>query len=150
MNVEKAPTTLLLKFVGIDAFSCPVYKDQFDHLWKDIELGNASTPFLHSVTNDDPDGEPITPIRQPYKFESEPYRTNPRHFEYAMLDRLRSDCDYFLGYGGRSVNALYYHNVKEHIDHMKQLWNGLPEDGKPEWLSWEEILEYEKKMSETE
>ena len=148
MNVKKAMPVLLLKFIGIDEFSCPVYKDQFDHLWKDIELGNSANPYLHSVTNDDPDGEPLAPIRQPYQFESAPYRTNPHHFEYAMLDRLRMDCEYFLGYGGRSVAVLYYHDIKTHIEHMKQLWNAFPEDEKPKWLPWEKILEYEKQMSE--
>ena len=34
------------------------------------------------------------------------------------------------------------------IEEMKKLWNKLPEDGKPQWLSMEDILEYEKKMKE--
>ena len=29
---------------------------------------------------------------------------------------------------------------------MKALWNTFPEDGKPEWLTMEQILNYEKQM----
>jgi hypothetical protein len=34
--------------------------------------------------------------------------------------------------------------VEEQIKKMKELWNILPQ--KPEWLSMEDIEEYEKKM----
>ena len=29
---------------------------------------------------------------------------------------------------------------------MKELWNKFPADEKPEWLSWEQILDYEVAM----
>lgn len=65
-------------------------------------------------------------------------------FRYMMLDRLRSDCDYFLGYGDCALsivgNSIFYH-----IRKMKALWISLPE--KPEWLSYFEILQYQDKMS---
>lgn len=147
MSLKEAAPNLLLKFIGIDDFSCPTYKDQFGHLWKDIDLGNSENPSLYSVTNDDLDGEPLAPIRQPYQFESAPYRTNPHHFEYAMLDRLRMDCEYYLGYGNRSLQILCDASVEQHIARMKELWNCFPQNGKPEWLTWEQILEYEKAMS---
>jgi hypothetical protein len=67
-------------------------------------------------------------------------------FQYMMLSRLRSDCDYYLGYGHRSANNLWADSVDEHIAEMKRLWNGFPEDKKPEWLTMDEILEYETKM----
>lgn len=65
-------------------------------------------------------------------------------FNYMMLSRLQSDCDYFLGYGNRSIRHLPRGSVDEQIKEMKRLWNNLPE--KPEWLSMEEIEDYEKKM----
>ena len=67
-----------------------------------------------------------------------------RH-NYMMLSRLKSDCDYYLGYGNRSERSLWADNVDEHIEEMKRLWNNLPKDAKPEWLSMEDILDYEKK-----
>lgn len=67
-------------------------------------------------------------------------------FNYMMLSRLQADCEYFLGNGTGSVRNLYYDTVEEHIAEMKKLWNGFPEDAKPEWLSYEEIENYEKEM----
>ena len=67
-------------------------------------------------------------------------------FEYMMLDRLKHDCDYYLGYGNRCAKHLWANTEKEHIEYMKQLWNGFSDVHKPEWLTWEQILEYEKQM----
>lgn len=65
-------------------------------------------------------------------------------FEYQLLDRLRSDCDYYLGAGGRSNKNLWAGSPEGQIAKMKELWNELPE--KPEWLSMEDIKTYEKEM----
>ena len=70
--------------------------------------------------------------------------SNPQEFTYMMLSRLRSDCDYYLGYGKRRESVLWADNVDSHIKEMKRLWNVLVV--KPEWLSMEEILDYERKM----
>jgi len=67
-------------------------------------------------------------------------------FNYQMLNRLQSDCKYYLGYGNRCKKHLYYNTEQEHIDAMKKLYNSFPADQKPEWLTWEQILEYEKEM----
>lgn len=69
---------------------------------------------------------------------------NPHQHKYMMLNRLQSDCDYFLGNGKGSEKVLYYDSVEEHISEMKKLWNEL--DIKPEWLSLEDIDDYEEKM----
>lgn len=63
-----------------------------------------------------------------------------------MLSRLKQDCDYYLGYGNRSKNSLWAKDEKEQIAEMKKLHNGFSEKGKPEWLTMDEILEYERKM----
>ena len=65
---------------------------------------------------------------------------------YMMLGRLQMDNEYFLGHGNRSIKHLWAGNVDAQIKEMKRLWNSLPNDGKPEWLSMEEIEDYEKKM----
>jgi hypothetical protein len=67
-------------------------------------------------------------------------------FTYMMLSRLQQDNEYFLGHGNRSAKHLWAGNVDAQIKEMKRLWNSLPNDGKPEWLSMEEIEDYEKKM----
>jgi hypothetical protein len=58
------------------------------------------------------------------------------------------DCDYFLGFGHRNEKFLHQLNVADQIKMMKELWNGFPEDAKPQWLSMEEILKYKEAMSE--
>lgn len=137
----------ILTFIGKDGFDCPTYRDQSGTLWKDINLGNSESPDLYSVTNNDPDGEPLYPIKGDFVFDkSGPYKKNPFEFEYMLLDRMRADCDYYLGYGGRSNYALNDRSVEEHIGRMKELWNKFPVNAKPEWLPWEQILEYEAAM----
>ncbi len=69
-------------------------------------------------------------------------------FPYRMLDRMRMDCEYYLGNGNRYAGHLWVSgNEKEHIALMKALWKSLPEDGKPEWLPYDKILEYQGKMT---
>lgn len=65
-------------------------------------------------------------------------------FKYQLLDRLKSDCEYFLKAGNRSEKHLWAGNVDDQIAKMKELWNSLEE--KPEWLSMEDIENYEKEM----
>lgn len=137
---------LIMKFIGIDGLSCPTYRDQDGRLWKDLNLGNSENPDLYSVSSNELDGEPESPVRQEYIFDPEPFQRSKYEFQYMMLDRLRSDCDYYLGFGNRNVSRLYDNDPQEHIDHMKELWKGFPEGAKPQWLTWEQILGYEKEM----
>lgn len=65
---------------------------------------------------------------------------------YMMLNRYQSDCEYFLNYGRGSESVLYYKSIAKHIDEMKKLWNSFSETEKPEWLTYEEIEQYEKDM----
>ena len=69
---------------------------------------------------------------------------NTFEFQYQLLDRCRADCEYYLSYGNRQEQYLWGRSVDVHIAKMKALWKMVPE--KPEWLSWQEILHYEKIM----
>lgn len=69
-------------------------------------------------------------------------------FKYQMLDRLRCDCNYFLGNGNRSENHLWSGNVAAHIADMKALYDSFPDGETPEWLTMEQIEEYEKQMQQ--
>ena len=69
-----------------------------------------------------------------------------KSFRYQLLDRLRSDCDYYLGYGNRYSKHLWAGSEKEQIACMKALWESFGLDDKPYFLSMEQIQEYEKKM----
>ncbi len=68
-------------------------------------------------------------------------------YTYRLLGRLQADCDYFLAPMSRSSKQLWAGSVADQIAKMKELWNSLPADGKPQWLSMEDILQYEKDMS---
>ena len=74
------------------------------------------------------------------------FSSSDEGYPYAMLDRMRSDCEYYLGYGNRSSKYLWAKDPKRHIEIMKAIYNRL--DPKPEWLTPEQIDEYEKKMLE--
>ena len=67
-------------------------------------------------------------------------------FRYQLLDRLRLDCKYYLGYGDRYDKHLWAGSVEKQIEAMKTLWNSFTEENKPEWLTLEEIEQYEKEM----
>jgi hypothetical protein len=70
--------------------------------------------------------------------------SNNESFNYRLLSRLQSDNDYYLGAGNRSERQLWAGSVDEQIKQMKSIWHELRV--KPEWLSMEDILEYETKM----
>ena len=67
-------------------------------------------------------------------------------FRYMMLSRMKMDCDYYLGYGGRNARQLWAGDESSQIANMRALWSTFPEEDVPEWLTWEEICEYAKKM----
>lgn len=69
-----------------------------------------------------------------------------KKFRYQLLSRMQGDCNYYLGYGGKSKHVLWARDEQEQIQTMKDLWNSFSEEDKPEWLNWNDILEYENKM----
>lgn len=71
-------------------------------------------------------------------------KTQPFENEYRLLSRLKSDCEYFLGTGARAEKRLWAGSVDEQIDKMRELYDLLPE--KPEWLSKQDIDNYERQM----
>ena len=71
---------------------------------------------------------------------------NDKTFRYRLLSRMKSDCEYYLGYGGRHSRHLWSGNEKTQIMYMKVLWESFKENEKPDWLSFDQILDYEKRM----
>lgn len=67
-------------------------------------------------------------------------------FRYIMLDRLRQDCDYYIRNNFDTGSCLWAKDEKEQIANMKALWKTFEPDDTPEWLTWEDILEFERKM----
>jgi hypothetical protein len=77
--------------------------------------------------------------------------TNP-HFphddkgRYMLLGRLQQDAEYFIR--NPHNKHLWSGNVKDHIQDMKELYNGFKE--KPQWITMNDILKYEKEMIKAE
>lgn len=67
------------------------------------------------------------------------------NFDYQLLGRLQMDCKYYLGNGGRAKKHLWAQDEVEQIQKMKELYAGLPV--KPEWITLEEIEQYEAAMT---
>lgn len=67
-------------------------------------------------------------------------------FRYQMLSRLKQDCEYYLNYGNRTKKHLWAGDEADQIEMMKELWKSFKEDEKPEWLTWDELLDYEKAL----
>ena len=134
-----------LHYIGTGQFDTPAYKDDSGNIWLDINLGKGELD-LHRSANNEVDGEPDYRIQGEYVVVTPAPKENPLAFEYMMLDRLKSDCKYFLGYGGRHLSILIDNSVVAHIEAMKRRWNDFPEDGKPEWLTMNDIDKFEKEM----
>lgn len=66
-------------------------------------------------------------------------------FNYRMLSRLKSDCEYFLGYGNRYEPHLWAGSVAGQIAEMRRLHMLVPE--KPVWLTEADIDLYERDMN---
>lgn len=68
-------------------------------------------------------------------------------FRYQLLDRMKQDCLYYLGYGGRHKKHLWAGNEAEQIATMREIHNSFPDDAKPEWLTLEEINQFAAEMN---
>lgn len=76
--------------------------------------------------------------------------SDDKKYNYMLLSRLKSDCDYFLGHGLRNEKYLWAGSVDRQIAKMRELYNSFADDEKPEWLTAEQIDEYERKMKSDE
>ena len=76
--------------------------------------------------------------------------SDDKKYNYMLLSRLKSDCDYFLGHGLRNEKYLWAGSVDKQIAKMRELYNSFADDEKPEWLTIDQIDEYERKMKSDE
>ena len=72
-------------------------------------------------------------------------RYDPK-FRYMMLSRLKMDCDYYFGNGGRNPKILWAGDEKSQLENMVALWKTFDPDDRPEWLTWGDIVYYALKM----
>lgn len=73
---------------------------------------------------------------------------NQDEYNYMLLDRLKQDCEYYLGNGNRNAKYLWAGNEDGQIAEMRKIYNQLKE--KPEWLTLDDINNYAKEMGVAE
>ena len=128
-------------------------KDTTLWLAKEYGAGDTSQPLQISVGNSEPVilswpkvQRRIAQLIREGKFFTQQEKTVLEHNQdYRLLDRLRSDCEYFLGAGSRAEKHLWAGSVWAQIAKMRELYDTLPE--KPEWLTKEAIDDYAERMA---
>lgn len=149
MNENTLSNIRTMELLGTDDWSRPVYKCiKTGILYKDMNLGESDNPNLYSCGNQF-DGDPCSPIKSEleihFKDTVKPISREAK-FNYMLLDRLRMDCEYYLGNGGRHTKHLWAGNEQDQINKMKKIYNSFIENEKPEWLTFDQILQYENLM----
>jgi len=66
-------------------------------------------------------------------------------YNYMLLDRLRSDLEYYWNWGHRNENVLYNKDYKKHIRKMINIWKQLPK--KPIWLTANELISFKNRIA---
>ena len=84
-------------------------------------------------------------IREDKFFTEQEKSVLEQNRNYLILDRLRADCEYFLGAGNRAEKHLWAGSVYAQIVKMWELYDALPQ--KPEWLTKEMIDDYADRMA---
>ena len=141
---------LMVEFAGFGGYMDePCYKDQrgryyFDEGDRHGELQLYTGAYLDEAC-DEICGEPNNLVTRPVICK-EPYVENPKKLEYMLLDRMRSDCEYFLGNGNGYEGHLYGGSIENICNEMKSIWESFTDSEKPEWLSLKDIADYKTKM----
>lgn len=122
----------------------PEQQKEFKQRLKDLDLLDDDESNLQSA---------IQSYRNHYIQEFESYTKKEENntnleYNYMLLDRLKQDCEYFLGNGNGNADTLWAKDIDEQIAKMKELYNSFTDDQKPEWITMEDIDNYEKEMKE--
>lgn len=138
-----------MELLGVDDWNHDVYRCiETGVLYKDVSYFHGDIPELCNCGNAF-DGEPSFLIDEKLEihFNKIVEKITPdQKFNYQLLSRLRTDCDYYLSHGNRNEKHLWAGNEQEQINKMKDLYNNFSDDEKPKWLRYEQILQYEKLM----
>ena len=138
-----------IKYIGFGGIGeYPCYEDENGKVYFDINNGKNGLNIYSGAYKDEFEdicGEPYAEVKEPIECD-EPFVRHEREFDYMMLDRLRTDCDYFLGYGNGYDGHLYYKDVDRQCNEMLKLYNSFSDEDKPQWISDKQIEQYRKDM----
>jgi len=148
-----------LERIGENAWGHMAYQDvDTGKFYLALNYGYNEELDLHTCSpSDDIDGEPDAPLKRDYEIinpiTDREKRMKRYQFQYMMLGRLISDCRAFFGDGREDESAdcryknegfIWGKDIKVLVTEVKKLWMQIPEDIKPEWMTWEEVEEFEK------
>lgn len=152
-----------LKRIGENAWGYMAYQDmETGKFYLDLNYGFSDVLDLHTCSpSDDIDGEPGFHVKREYEIVNPVTEHEKREkqykFQYMMLSRLQSDC---VGFFGRDEDEsshmdcryqnehfIWGKDIRKLVSEMKRLWDEIPEDLKPEWLTREEIEGFCKRVS---
>ena len=148
---DKSMKTLELTRVGEHRLEGGLYKDKKGNYYVDChdEPKDSGVSVVYMLSpRKEIDGEPDKKIECEIKIlnplSEREEREKAFKFDYMMLSRMQMDCKYYDN--AAQYNNAHWQTANEMIESMKERWNKFPDDLKPEWITWEEILEYEKKF----
>lgn len=141
---------LIVTYVGRGGtFDVPCYMDQEGRYYFDENNGrNGLDLYTGAWKNEDGGeicGEPNEHVTRPVICE-DPFVRSDYEFDFRILSRLKMDCDYFLGCGNGYEGHLHHKTVEKQCDEMEKMWNALPTNERPEWLTLDQIKEYRSSM----
>lgn len=141
-----------VKYIGFGGsfIEYPCYEDKSGRIYFDINDGRGDLRLYTGAYKDEDEfieGEPCGSISVQIECDN-PFKRHSRERDYRFLDRLRMDCEYFLGYGCGYEGHLYYKEVNEHCDKMMKIYESFSDEDKPVWISKSDIENYKTKMLE--
>lgn len=80
-------------------------------------------------------------------FENENIKNHDESFRYMLLDRMKTDCDYYLGNGNKNKEKLWSGDETQQIKNMISLFRSFGVKGQPEWLPVEELNNYSRQLT---
>lgn len=156
--------TLKLTRIGENSNGEIVYKDENSgKFYLDINHDTKEVPTtLYTCSPaDDMDGEAGCPVKQKFEivnpFTERELREKEFEFEYMMLSRITQDIQAYIGKTGdatqdkwdcryKNEKQIWGQSIRKCLDKAKELWQKIPEDIKPQWITWEQILQFEQKL----
>lgn len=149
--------------IGENTWGHMAYQDpETGKYYLDLNDGFSETMNLYACSpSDDMDGEPDYLVKEDYEIVNpitdREKRMKQYEFQYMMLGRLISDCRAFFGDGRGDESAdcryknecfIWGNSIKRLVFRIKELWNQIPEDIKPEWMTREEVERFGKQAEE--
>lgn len=78
-------------------------------------------------------------------------------FQYMMLSRLQEETEAYLGKTGnpeedkvdcryRNPSHIWGDTIEDNVNEMERLYNTIPSNAKPEWLSFDDIKNLREKL----